>query len=62
MNENVVKMRVEPLTLKENLLKDKRMMEFAEKQAKQNDPNNGGYFTQFSEIKQRINAILTWAK
>ena len=62
MNENVVKMRVEPLTLKENLLKDKRMMEFAEKQAKQNDPNNGGYFMHFSGIKQRINTILTWAK
>ena len=53
-------MHIEPLTLKEKLLKDKRLLEFAEKQAVQNDPNGGGYWDGIRRSSERINAMLNW--
>ena len=55
-----VKLRIEPLTPKENWLRDKRLAEFAEKQARRNDSAPGGYWCHFQGIKERINAMLNW--
>lgn len=59
---NKPKLRIEPLTLREKILRDKRLAAFAEKQAKQNDPGDGGYWMPFNNINQRINAMLLWLR